>query len=226
METQGFENQDIYKKEELNNPFLAMMRWMQDAESAKVKNFNTMCFATVDADGHPDARQMLVKDHNVEQGSLVFYTNGNSEKAKELEKNPFVALNTYWPELDRSIRIRGQVEYVSAEESDNYWRTRNLEAQVSSAVSNQSAPLESKENFIRQCEEVKKSAGSAGVKRPDHWHGYRVVAHSVELWFEGSEEGRIHTRVRWDRSVKRRGTGPSDISGFDCGEWSHQHLQP
>lgn len=227
MQVQDFKNQDITNKEELSNPFVALSRWMQEAKEKGIKNYNTTSLATVDSEGHPDSRQMLIKDIDIESGTLVFYTNEHSAKGKELEKNPFVCLNSYWPELDRSFRIKGQVEFVAPDESDAYWKTRNLEARVSSAVSEQGAPLDSKENFIKKLEETKSKAEKDGnIERPAHWHGYRIYAHSVELWLEGSEEGRVHTRNQFDRSISRKGNNISDISGFTVGNWTHKQLQP
>lgn len=227
MQVSDFKSQDITSKEELNNPFVALNRWMSEAKEKGIKNYNSVSLATVDINGHPDARQMLIKDIDVESGTLVFYTNEHSAKGKELENHPFVCLNAYWPPLDRSYRIRGQVEFVTPEESDEYWKTRNLEARISSSVSQQGAPLDSKENFITRLEEAKSKAEKEGsIERPSHWHGYRVYAHSIELWMEGSEKGRIHTRIQWDRQAARKGKSISEISGFEMSPWTCKHLQP
>merc|ERR1712100_79031 len=212
---------------ELENPFICFKRWLDEAKKRDIKNYNAGSFATVNKKGHPDSRQMVMKDVDEKKGTIVFYTNGNSAMGDELDNNPYIAVNVYWPELDRSIRINGQVEYVSEKESDEYWISRNLDAQVSASVSQQGSLMTSKEEFAKKLEAAKeKAVKEGGVQRPPHWRGYRIFAHRIELWAEGSEESRTHNRMQWDRDISRKGSSISEVSGFNLSDWNFKLLQP
>ena len=203
-----------------DNPFTLLNDWLVDAKSRKLYNYNAMCLATVDDDGLPNARMVLCKGVNPDNGTVVFYTNENSVKGQEIKNNPKVAGVFYWNTLGRSIRIRGHVTHATAEESDAYWGSRPITSRVSSALSNQSAPLEENfeqfvSKFVAECD-VAEQRGD--IERPPHWHGYRIWCSSIELWKEG--DARVHQRIQWRRDVKL----VEDKA--EVGTWSVRFLQP
>ena len=211
---------------ELGNPFVPFKRFMEEAKEHDAKVSNVFSLATVTKDNKPDNRFMLAKEVG-ENGTLVFYTNEDSAKGDELRNNPNVSCNFYWPEMERSARVRGQVEYCSKEESDAYWETRPIASRVNAVISNQGNEMKDKDSFAKEVEErTKQAEKDGGIERPSNWHGYRVWADSIELWSEGSSDGNMHNRVQWDRSLTRKGKDIDDIQGFETGEWSHKMLQP
>merc|ERR1712100_256918 len=187
---------------ELENPFICFKRWLDEAKKRDIKNYNAGSFATVNKKGHPDSRQMVMKDVDEKKGTIVFYTNGNSAMGDELDNNPYIAVNVYWI-------------------------SRNLDAQVSASVSQQGSLMTSKEEFAEKLEAAKeKAVKEGGVQRPPHWRGYRIFAHRIELWAEGSEESRTHNRMQWDRDISRKGSSISEVSGFNLSDWNFKLLQP
>jgi pyridoxamine 5'-phosphate oxidase len=208
--------------------------WISDASDKAVKrNPNSMAIVTVGNDAMPSARMVLCKDFQADPGYLVFYTNYQSRKARQISENPNVAVLFHWDQLGRQVRIEGQAARSPDSESDAYFATRDWGSQLGAWGSDQSAPLESRNALLKQ---VGKRALKLGVNvaknlqlivgsdhpaipRPAHWGGYRVWASSVELWIEGKD--RIHDRARWDRSLVRQ-----DDDSFITGAWSGTRLQP
>jgi pyridoxamine 5'-phosphate oxidase len=208
--------------------------WLIDATDKAVKrNPNSMAIITSGSDARPSARMVLCKDFHADPGYLVFYTNYNSIKARQIEENSNVAVLIHWDQLGRQVRIEGQAVRSPDAESDAYFASRDWGSQIGAWGSDQSAPLESRNALIAQ---VAKRALKLGVNvaknlqsiigsdqptisRPPHWGGYRVWASHVELWIEGKD--RIHDRARWQRTLTRQ-----DDDSFVVGEWSGNRLQP
>ena len=208
--------------------------WLKEATRQSVqRNPNSMTFVTSGVDLQPSARVVLCKSFVADPGYLVCYTNYKSDKSRQIEENPNVALLFHWDALGRQIRIEGEAIRSPAAESDAYFATRDWGSQLGAWGSDQSAPLESRAALIAQ---VSKRAMQLGVnvaanlqslvgkeraliERPPHWGGFRVWARRVELWVEGTD--RIHDRARWERSLQRE----SDET-FSTGPWSGTRLQP
>ena len=217
-----------------NDPMHWVDAWLIDAADKAVKrNPNSMALVTSTADALPSARMVLCKDFHADPGYLVFYTNYNSNKARQIEENSNVAVLFHWDQLGRQVRIEGQALRSPDAESDAYFASRDWGSQIGAWGSDQSAPLESRNALIAQ---VAKRALKLGVNvaknlqsiigsdqptisRPPHWGGYRVWASRVELWIEGKD--RIHDRARWERTLTRQ-----DDDSFVVGEWSGNRLQP
>ena len=167
---------------------------------------DAMVLSTVDPDGRPSARYVLLK--GVDDRGFVFYTNVESRKAKALAAHPDAALTFYWPPATQ-VRIEGSVERVSDAEADAYFATRPRESQIGAWASLQSAGLASRAALDARVLEVERRFEDAAVSRPPFWTGFRVVAHSIEFWTR--DPARLHERV-----VYQRGSG----------EWTRSFLFP
>lgn len=154
-----------------------------------------MALATVDDQGLPDTRMVLLKDAG--PGGFRFFTNYESAKASQLDQGNGAALVLYWRELDRQVRARGRVERLTAVDSDAYFATRPRESQLGAWASPQSRPLESREALDRRLAEVEARFGDGEVPRPGHWGGYLLVPDSIEFW--QGQVGRMHDRFRYRR---------------------------
>jgi pyridoxamine 5'-phosphate oxidase len=167
---------------------------------------DAMVLSTVDPDGRPSARYVLLKE--VDDRGFVFYTNLESRKARALAVHPFAALTFYWPPATQ-VRIEGDVERVSDADADAYFATRVRDSQIGAWASLQSAPLASRDALDARVEEICRRFKGVPVTRPPFWSGYRVVATSIEFWTR--DPARLHERLVY----RRRG-----------GEWSRSFVYP
>lgn len=176
------------------SPFALFQQWFTHAQAhSGFADPNAMCLSTVQSDGIPDSRMVLLKQFD-ERG-FVFFTNSLSRKGRALAHNRNVALNFYWDPLHLQIRIQGEVEVVSDAESDAYFSSRSRMSQLGSAVSKQSELLSSRDELEAQVQQLEQSLQGAPVPRPPHWHGYRVVPTRIEFWKEGAN--RLHDRFAY-----------------------------
>jgi pyridoxamine 5'-phosphate oxidase len=156
---------------------------------------NAMVLSTVDADGRPSARYVLLK--GIDARGFVFYTNLESRKARALAANPYAALTFYWPPLDKQVRVEGDVECVSDADADAYFATRPRDSQIGAWASTQSATLASPASLDERVRNFRDRFDGAPVPRPAFWSGYRVVARSIEFWTR--DPARLHERVHFER---------------------------
>jgi pyridoxamine 5'-phosphate oxidase len=181
---------------EADEPFRLFAAWFAEAKRAEPVNPDAMALATVDADGLPNVRMVLLK--GFDERGFVFYTNLGSAKAGELGGAPRAALTFYWKSLQRQVRARGSVEPVSAEEADAYFATRSRMAQIGAWASKQSAALESRMAFEKAIARFTAKFAIGTVTRPPSWSGYRVVPQEIEFWQE--KLYRLHDRIVFRRA--------------------------
>jgi pyridoxamine 5'-phosphate oxidase len=174
------------------NPFSQFSQWMNDAVQAGISEPNAMTCATADDRGIPSARIVLLK--NFDTSGFTFFTNYSSRKGMELSKNPHAALLFFWPELSRQIRICGSVVATTSEESDTYFASRPIRAQIASSISPQSRMIENIELLAEQLD-LQFNANQAQRTRPDYWGGYKVIPDEFEFW-QGRPD-RLHHRVNY-----------------------------
>jgi len=178
------------------NPISQFKVWLADAEKSEPDNHNAMTLATVDADGRPSARMVLLKD--ADEGGFVFYTNLTSRKGRELVANPHAALVFHWKSLTRQVRVEGAVEAVSDQEADDYFHSRARLSQIGAWASKQSQPLEGRFELERRVAKYTAKFNIGTVPRPEFWSGFRVVPSRIEFWRE--EAFRLHDRTVYTRA--------------------------
>lgn len=192
-----------------DDPFPVIEAWLEEARAAEINDPNAMALATVDPDGMPDVRVVLM--NGFDRRGLVFYTNVGSAKGAQLDQQPRAAAVFHWKSLRRQIRVRGAVERVSDAEADAYYATRPRLSRIGAWASRQSQPLASR--AVLEQAVATREAEFAGVEppRPDWWTGYRIIPISVEFWLD--QPFRLH-----DRAVFRRKTATD--------EWVRTRLYP
>ena len=174
-------------------PFIEILKTLEEAESANLVDWNAMNIASVDQMSQPSSRMVLLK--KISDDGLVFYTNYNSRKGKEIELNPKVAVNFWWRELKKQIRIEGFIEKASEEDSDDYFYSRPLKSRVSAIISNQSSKISSYEDLTNQIDNYLEQNDESSIKRPDHCGLYIVIPNAVEFWEE--RDNRTHERLKY-----------------------------
>ena len=177
------------------DPFAVFEEWFALAHEAEPNDPHAMALATVDDDGLPDVRMVLLNARDAR--GFCFFTNFESVKGSQLHSHPKAGMLMHWKSLRRQVRVRGPVEVVSAEEADAYWASRARGSQIASSASQQSQPVESREALLERVAEVSAQVGENPVVRPAHWSGFRIVPTSIEFWKDG--EFRLHDRLRFER---------------------------
>ncbi len=177
------------------DPFVLARAWLAEAEAREPNDANAIALATVDADGLPNARMVLLKE--IEVDAFVFYTNYGSAKAREIDGAGKAAFVMHWKSLRRQIRARGAVTREEGPLADAYYRSRSLPSRLGAWASRQSDPLASRSTLMA---EVARVAALKGLDpdRPPFWGGYRIVPVEIEFWADGAH--RLHDRFRWTRA--------------------------
>ncbi len=216
------------------DPMPLASAWFRQAWDEKAgRNPNAMSLATTGVDGKPSVRVVLCKEIVADPGYLVFYTNYQSRKGRELAAHPWAAVVFQWDPLGRQLRIEGPVVHALASESDDYFASRPWQSRLAAITSEQSAAVPNRQALLDRLRETADRHGTPDpfaapedevapglrLPRPDHWGGYRLWAAGVELWVEGAH--RLHDRARWTRGIAPAGDGR-----FQAEPWSHERLQP
>ena len=190
------------------DPWTLTAAWLAEAKATEPRDHNAMALATVDRDGLPDVRMVLLKGFDPQ--GFVFYTNIESAKGRELLNNPQAALVLYWKSLNRQIRVRGSVTRVSDEESDSYFASRHPKSRIGAWASAQSRPLSSREALEVRVTEFERQFGDGPIPRPSYWCGFRIAPKAIEFWQD--QPSRLHDRVVFT------------VSGDEV--WTKQRLNP
>jgi pyridoxamine 5'-phosphate oxidase len=190
------------------DPFEQFQEWFSLAQESGIPDANAMILATSTRDGYPSARTVLMK--GIDERGLVFYTNYESQKGRELAENPRASVVFYWNTLGRQIRVAGEVERVTSEESYEYYRSRHPGSRIGAWASRQSEPLGTRKELLDRVAEIATRFPGDDIPLPPHWGGYLIAPTMFEFW--ESRENRLHDRFRYTRR--------------DDGTWKIQRLQP
>ena len=191
-----------------DDPFAIARAWLAEAEAAEPNDPNAIALSTVDADGLPNVRMVLLKD--IEPAAFVFYTNYSSAKARELDGAGKAAFVMHWKSLRRQVRARGLISREDGPQADAYYASRSLKSRLGAWASQQSQPLAGRATLMAEVAKVTARHGT-NPPRPPYWGGYRLVPLEIEFWADGAF--RLHDRFVW-----RRGDAVS--------EWNVQRLSP
>lgn len=189
-----------------NNPIEIMEQWLADAIAKQEKDPNAFVLSTV-KDGMPDSRVVLLRDFT--ENGLTFFTNYQSKKGNDLLDNQLVAVNFYWIDLDRQVRIQGKVAKVDAKVSDEYFNSRPRSSQIGAWASNQSTVIASRGTIEERVAELEKKYEGQDVPRPEHWGGYLITPINYEFW--QGRASRLHDRLAFH---------------FENGAWTANRLAP
>jgi pyridoxamine 5'-phosphate oxidase len=182
-----------------DDPFVIAQAWLREAEASEINDPNAIALATVDPEGLPNARTVLLKEIEIDgdgQGAFVFYTNYHSAKGQELAASGKAAFVMHWKSLRRQIRVRGTVSREDGEKADRYYASRSLKSRLGAWASRQSQPLSSRAALLAEVARVTAQKGSSPL-RPPFWGGFRIAPVEIEFWADGAF--RLHDRFRWQR---------------------------
>jgi pyridoxamine 5'-phosphate oxidase len=179
------------------DPFALFEEWFAEARASEPSDPHAMALASVDEDGLPDVRMVLMNARD--SRGFVFFTNFESAKGRQLLAQPQAAMVMHWKSLRRQVRARGAVEVVAPEEADAYFLTRSRGSQIASSASEQSRPLASRAELDARVAGLTERLGPGPVPRPEHWSGFRIVPVAIEFWRDG--RFRLHDRVRFTRQA-------------------------
>lgn len=182
--------------------------WFEEVLVNEKNDPTAMVLSTVDDQGWPDSRVVLLK--GLEDDAFIFYTNYDSIKARQIDRNPYAALNFYWPQMARQVRVRGRVKRTSQAQSDDYFASRPVTSQLSALASPQSAEIadrQSLEDAFNQL--LAQQHAEEPIVRPSHWGGYLIIPEEIEFW--QGRDNRLHDRIHYYKQA---------------GQWIHRRLAP
>ncbi|PJD93929.1 MAG: pyridoxamine 5'-phosphate oxidase [Legionella sp.] len=185
----------LLESEMHSNPIEQFKIWFDEYAQTEPTTYNAMVLSTVDHCNHPDSRIVLLKE--LDKNEFIFYTQYSGVKGLQMENNPFVALNFYWPQQARQVRVRGMVHRISAEQSDEYFYSRPRESQLSCMASPQSLKISGREELEAAYRKVCETYADIMTVRPDSWGGYAVVPDEIEFW--QGRDNRLHDRIQYIR---------------------------
>ncbi|NNE55893.1 MAG: pyridoxamine 5'-phosphate oxidase [Flavobacteriales bacterium] len=190
------------------DPFQQVQTWLDDAKAEDPEHFNAFCLSTISESGFPHSRLVLLR--GIEKHGLVFFTNYDSQKGKDIAFSEKVSANFFWPAIERQLRVRGVARKISAQESDEYFASRPRESRIGAIASAQSDPLNSREELEDRVAELTEKYAGKDIPRPTNWGGYAIQPHYLEFW--QGRASRLHDRIAY-------------LMNAD-GEWFTQRLNP
>lgn len=194
--------QSLLESDMDSEPIKQFDKWWQQAIESNIDEVNAMTLATVDKEGRPTARIVLLKDYD-EKG-FVFFTNYESSKGQNINHNSNVALVFFWKELERQIRIEGVAQKISEQQSDEYFYSRPTESKIGAWASPQSQKIESREVLENNFRKAELDFRDQNIQRPPHWGGYLVVPNKIEFW--QGRPGRLHDRIVYSKDKEGKWT--------------------
>lgn len=177
-----------------DDPFVIARNWLAEAETSEINDPNAIALSTVDANGMPNARMVLLKE--IEDAAFVFYTNYESAKAQEIEAAGQAAFVMHWKSLRRQIRVRGFTQREDGPQADDYYKSRSLKSRLGAWASKQSQPLDSRATLMAEVAKITATKGP-NPERPPFWGGFRITPIEIEFWADGAF--RLHDRFTWRR---------------------------
>ena len=202
-----------YKKSSIDfknledNPISFFLKWFDDALKVNKDEANACVLSTVSVENKPSSRVVLLK--SVNEKGFTFFTNYKSNKSLDIQNNPNVSLNFYWPELERQVRITGVSEQISPKDSDEYFKNRPRESQMGAWLSHQSTSIDLYYDFMDTLNKVESTFKGKDVERPLHWGGYCIIPSKIEFW--QGRPSRLHDRLLYE---------------FDENVWNKKRLAP
>lgn len=188
--------QGLNRESLLDDPLLQLQAWLEQVIELGIQDATAMTVATVDQQGMPNQRIVLLK--HLDSKGLVFYTNYQSQKAREIESNPKISVHFPWHSLERQVKVQGAVTRVSQAESLKYFLSRPRDSQLAAWASEQSARINSRQFLLSQFESMKAKFSSGDIPLPDFWGGYRIQPSVFEFW--QGRENRLHDRFQYQQS--------------------------
>ncbi len=217
------------RKSDIENPVLILKEWMDEVVQSKIQpNPNSMSISTIDAKGRPNSRMVLCKEVNEKLGYLVFYTNYESNKAKEIGVNNECSGLFHWDTFGYQVRVRGTIVQSPEVDSDKYFATRDIGSKLSAWASHQSQIVEDRESLDNQFQQtmdkfnVKESqleSSDINIPRPEFWGGYQIWIREIELWL--NQKDRFHDRLSFKRTLAITSSGIEASN-----DWAIKRLQP
>jgi pyridoxamine 5'-phosphate oxidase len=175
------------------DPIVQFQLWFEEVLKNETNDPTAMVLSTVDDKGCPDSRVVLLK--GIEAGDFLFYTNYQSAKAVQMQHMPYAALNFYWPEMARQVRVRGAVKQISTEQSNCYFLSRPIKSQLSAIISPQSREIPNREFLEKALNDLIQNHDEKNLVRPNYWGGYRVIPSEIEFW--QGRDNRLHDRIHY-----------------------------